>query len=652
MSVVQDLPPAAVISEATSSLYGFSDWTGAPYPGLRPFGRDEMEIFFGRERALDSMVDLLAERKFLAVLGPSGCGKSSLVKTGLYTTLTLGLLPNAGGRWRIAEFTPGCDPMLRMARALVDATADARGRTAEAPGDAIPEAERVELVAAHLRRGPRAVTELVKGGMLGDEQGWNLLIVVDQFEELFRFRDYAGREKTEAFAELLLESARSPLPIHIVVTMRSEYLGACSLISGLAEAISAGMYLTPRMTRSECREAIEGPARVRGFDLEPELVSRLLNDLENFAPFEQQDRLDPAEQLSLQADQLPLMQHVLNRMWRRARGAHRAEDGRLTIRLADYEEVGGLTGALDDHGAEIVARLVREAGPGAAATIERVFRALVDGPSLPLAIRRPRQFDSLVAAAGGEANREQVAKVVEAFRSPACNFLRTSEATLGSGVMVDLGHESLIRRWTKLSCWFAKEVDATAMWRRLIQDAELWQEGEGSLLSDLSLRRVVEWWDGDRPLSGASDRCADDSQAACAYLQASRAAAARQARRRTLLRAAAALGMLLIVAVSISWWVSLARHNSELRVAVAEAAEQRQNADRSRSMAQDFYRTAMENGGVLREFLGQRQCRQFTDRPGSYEACIDQKIQILRQDLLATRPAVSQQPSSGGERVH
>src|SRR5581483_7868509 len=115
------------------------------------------------------------------------------------------------------------------------------------------------LFRAFLLRGPLSVAEWCADGHL--PAGTNLLLLVDQFEELFRYQDYAGREEAEAFAAMLLESARETgLPIYVTITMRSEYLGACALIEGLSDAINAGMYLTPRMSRDQCREAIVGPA--------------------------------------------------------------------------------------------------------------------------------------------------------------------------------------------------------------------------------------------------------------------------------------------------------------------------------------------------------------------------------------------------------
>src|SRR5215510_15146710 len=245
----------------------------SPYPGLRAYNRDESDLFFGREGCIDEMVGRLAATRFLAVLGASGSGKSSLVRTGLLDALELGFHAKAGSRWFVADVHPGSQPMQNLALGLLRAC-----------GNEHPEAVDVSVLNSFLKRGPLSIAEWYRDGNVST--GWNLLLLVDQFEELFRYSDYAGREEAEAFVSLLLESAKSDGPIHVVITMRSEYLGACALIPGLAERINSGLYLTRRMTRDECRAAIEGPAGVIGFDIEPKLVNRLLNDLTSFAPWE------------------------------------------------------------------------------------------------------------------------------------------------------------------------------------------------------------------------------------------------------------------------------------------------------------------------------------------------------------------------------
>src|SRR5262245_32573321 len=104
----------------------------APYPGLRPFRRDETHLFFGRDSCIGAMLPKLAERRFLAVLGWSGTGKSSLVRAGLLPALKMRLVPRAGSRWRIAEFRPGGSPLRNLAAALLST----RGFNGKGPPEA------------------------------------------------------------------------------------------------------------------------------------------------------------------------------------------------------------------------------------------------------------------------------------------------------------------------------------------------------------------------------------------------------------------------------------------------------------------------------------------------------------------------------------
>ena len=409
-----------------------------PYPGLRAFARSESMLFFGRENCVDAMIERLAATRFLAVLGASGSGKSSLVRTGLFDALELGFFARAGSRWRIVETHPGGAPMRRLAEALASASGDG-----DLPAD-------VETL---LGKGRRSLIEWASGGRLAP--GENLLVLVDQFEELFRYADYAAREEAEDFVALLIESARAAdLPIHIVITMRSEYLGACSLIPGLAEQLNAGFYLTPRMSREECRQAIEGPAAVMGFDIEPAQTNRILNDMAGFAPWEEERGVVQGQILSRRADQLPLMQHLLNRLWLRARD--QAGDGPIVLAVADYEAVGGLVGALDAHGAEILSSL----GESDRAYAPIVFRALISGPDPTNAVRRPVRFGAIEAELAEHPGSEGAAeRIVEAFRAPGCNFLQPPPpAPLTPDTLIDISHESLIRQWSTLSQWLQDEA--------------------------------------------------------------------------------------------------------------------------------------------------------------------------------------------------
>ncbi len=470
-----------------------------PYPGLRSFRREESDLFFGRDESVGAMVDRLAATRFLAVLGSSGTGKSSLVKTGLIDALDLGLLARAGSDWRVVDFTPGAQPMRNLARRLIETET----MSAAPDGD-------VEFLRAFLLRGPRSVAQWAAEGHLPPTQ--NLLLLVDQFEELFRFQDYAGKEESEAFVGLLIESARlAGARIHVVLTMRSEYLGACSLIDGLAEAIAAGLYLIPRMRRDQCREAILGPATNCGFELEDALVTRLLNDLAAFAPWDDASALGRLERLGRRADQLPLPQYCLNRMY--ARATQFGAEGRIRLTLADYERIGALGGALDAHANEILNAF----GEPRKRTAEKVFRALTEGPTAVAAVRRPTQLGELVEICNGD--EAAVRAVVDAYRAPGCNFLMpppdpAKPAPLPLTAVVDISHESLIRQWKRFPAWLEAETRSLRTWRRLKERFD-----DGDALQAKELGSVWSWLDEQQPNASWARRYGGDFDAALRFVE-------------------------------------------------------------------------------------------------------------------------------------
>src|ERR1044071_2090299 len=175
-----------------------------PFPGLRPFREDEEYLFFGRENQVDAMVDKLAATRFLAVVGTSGSGKSSLVNCGLRPALHGGLMARAGTSWRMAQFRPGNDPMRAMARAL--AKDGVLFGDYQAGGLTL-----AEIIDTTLRMSKLGLIDIYEQAQLGADV--NLLVVVDQFEELFRYRQFgAGQEQNitgvseeaTAFVNLLL----------------------------------------------------------------------------------------------------------------------------------------------------------------------------------------------------------------------------------------------------------------------------------------------------------------------------------------------------------------------------------------------------------------------------------------------------------------
>jgi len=263
----------AVIADAA----GGRGRPGNPFPGLRPFESHESALFFGREDQCDDLLMRLERRRLVAVVGMSGSGKSSLVRAGLLPALDRGYLPTAGSSWHIAIFRPGSDPVANLTRALA---------TRRLPGGAVANEDAESL---------RAVVDTSSLGLanvarqLLHDTGDSLLVVADQFEELFRFGRIGASddalERAASCVDLLLNASRQEeTPVFVVLTMRSDYLGDCAQFTGLPEALNDSQFLVPRMTRAQLREAIESPVAVGGAQIAYRLVQRLLHDLDDLSP--------------------------------------------------------------------------------------------------------------------------------------------------------------------------------------------------------------------------------------------------------------------------------------------------------------------------------------------------------------------------------
>ena len=444
-----------------------------PFPGLRPFREDEEYLFFGRENQVDAMVDKLADTHFLAVVGTSGSGKSSLVNCGLRPALRRGLMARAGTAWRMAQFQPGNNPIQALARALAKDGVLFLKDAAEG----LPLAEIIETT---LRMSKLGLIDMFEQARL--DEGVNLLVVVDQFEELFRYwqleaagleGDKRPGEEAAALVKLLLEVKHLTCPIFVVLTMRSDFLGDCTQFSGLAEAINAGQYLVPRMTRDERRAAIEGPVSVGNTEITPVLLTRLVNDVGD------------------NPDQLSILQHALNRTW-----AWWQDEGcQGPLNLPDYEAVGTMTRALDQHAEQAYSDL---GGAQAQKICEKLFKALTDKATDPRGVRRPTALRTLCALA--DATESEVTDVINVFRDPSRSFLMPPvREALGAETVIDISHESLMRIWRRLNAWADEEARSAQRYRRLAETAALHATGAASLWRDPELQLALDWRDKNQP---------------------------------------------------------------------------------------------------------------------------------------------------------
>src|SRR6185295_17996349 len=233
--------------------------------------------------------------------------------------------------------------------------------------------------------------------------GDNLLILVDQFEELFTFMDNSNLQgaqaEARAFVKLLLEVLRpehEDLSVCIALTMRSDFLGNCALIPKLAEAINNGLYLLPQMEREQLRDAIKGPVDLAGGKVSERLIDTLINDL-------QEDN-----------DQLPILQHAMMRLWDQW-----SLQGGEKIDFDHYRQIGELSATLCRHADEVYTQLDAEQQSIA----EAIFRQITQVKDDKIVRRQTRLGVIRQSPKLKDLPLENIVGVIDEFRAEGRSFL-------------------------------------------------------------------------------------------------------------------------------------------------------------------------------------------------------------------------------------
>lgn len=426
-----------------------------PFPGVRPFTSAEDKYFFGREEAVRTLLELLLENRFVALVGNSGVGKTSLIQSGLIPAL----LTENDQDWVPISVQPGNQPL-------------------------------VSLLKGFQRVFPKKYSDADVDAFLSDDKtlvDWirekelsshSCLIVIDQFEDVFR-NEVSGKKtgrnhEASRLVSLLLNAIESELTgVHVILSIRTDFVRACSAFRSLPEQMNRSKYILQPMTGDALARAISEPIRQAGASCENGFVESLLNDLVKVE------------------DKLPLLQHALMRTW--DHWAHRKHHDK-PISLSHYKAVGTIRNALSSHLDEIYDSLDSRQK----VICERMFKTITAKNEEQTGFRKPASLGSISRIA--QCTVEEAAEVVESFRKPGRSFLFPSAAVaLNQHSMVELSHESLIRNWERLSVWVAEEAESIKMYIRLSEASALYQQGRTELLKPPELQIALRWKETQQP---------------------------------------------------------------------------------------------------------------------------------------------------------
>ncbi len=466
----------------------------APYRGLSSFRREDADLFFGRERLVADVVERISAHPVTVVLGPSGAGKSSLLAAGVLPALT-----GEPAKLRAVVLTPGVHPRARLLAEL-----------------AVP-----------------TLAQAVDG--LPDDTA--LLVVVDQFEELYTLCD-AG-ERNRFIDEVLALAGRR---FRLVLGVRADFYGRCAEHPGLVEALRANQVLVGPMEREELCAAVSKPALAVGLSVERALLVTVVNEAQG------------------QSGVLPLLSHALLETWRRRRGE--------VLTAAGFTASGGISAAVA-RTAEATFGEFGEAQRGLAA--ELLLRLLtVDDTGA--AVRRQIDVAELLGVA------PDAAAVID--RLADARLVTVDRNT------IEIAHDAVVTAWPRLRGWIDHHRDALRVHRMITEAARAWVDDRrdpAALAAGTRLELMRSYADnGSAPvrLSEVEQEFVEESSARVRWAEA---AARRRTRRLRAVTAVAVVcslvaGLLAIVASNARVDALHARDNALSRQVALTADKLRETA--------------------------------------------------------------------------
>lgn len=404
-----------------------------PYKGLLTFTKDDSPFFFGRDGMIQQLLDKLSASRFVPLLGASGSGKSSLVLAGL-----LPKLPDSD--WQVLVMRPTAQPLQNLRDTLVRGFPDAQVGTLASGADL-----------------QREVLRLVTTGK-------QLLLVIDQFEEVFtECRDDTART---VFFSCLLKALDGDNPLHLVLTLRADFLGHCTeqAYSGLGQRLQHHALLLVAPTAGELREAITRPLALVGMHCEQALEDELI------------------DQTLHAKGSLPLLQYVLEKLWQSARQERSRELTLVMYQQLGGQHGGGLRGVLNEKADTFYQQL------------EPQHQRLMEWLMVELVQVNEGQEDTRRTVTLQELHHRQpqYTAALDALLSQLVTQERLLTKDIGyqEKATITVAHEALIRHWKKVQNWLDANHDIK-IWRSRIEgDIKDWNKnGDGYLLQG---ERLIE----------------------------------------------------------------------------------------------------------------------------------------------------------------
>jgi len=467
-------------------------------PGLSPFNAAQQKSFFGRKRQVDDLLSLMQSGRFISVVGNAGSGKTSLIRAGLIPALELGFDGVAGKKWAIAYCRTGVTPIENLAAALAEENVLADGSKGSL--------ELQEEIVREIRKDHSGLLRVAAQQESLHQK--NLLIVLDQFEDIFKF-DGLSKQRNEhwdldislLFNNLARAVAASRAPVYVMIGLRSSFLPRMYNYRSIQDHLNSGLYALPLLRQEDLKQVIQGSLKQHNILLSEEAFLFLENGYDQ------------------NAQNLPFVQLCLHRLVQKRIKANfsllaeqeKKEKGVVQSLLIETQTVNikdvAVWGDLSSGVAFDLEKFYQAQTSLDKKLMEQLFKLIalpVTEPEVQ-AYRTLKHIQEITEVRSAELKGflmslyRAVPNVLEFIQPYTHKSDYLHKDNLNDDTIINIGNTHLLQKWQQLSDWINEERESRESYLRLSERALLFEQGKAGCMVPPDLDLMIHWYFREAP---------------------------------------------------------------------------------------------------------------------------------------------------------
>jgi WD40 repeat protein len=442
-------------------------------PDFKPNGPKYLAF---RQRQVFDLLSLFQASQLVGLFGENGTGKTSLIQHGLISELKRDFLGIAGRKWKTTTIRPGISPLENLAAGLTELMdSDSKLKLED------------EFVLTQKMKSANDGLRRASIQYLNRKNGYNHLLVIDNFEDLFHLHEKHNRnvnsdwvnDITSFIQNISKCASHSDVPLYFLIILRSDFVPHIFEYRNFHDLLSKSQYTIPQFRRSDFQEVVLSMMSPSALSINKEAIDLLYlqfgKDLKNLKLLEL--CIEKAIKIANEKEWVEITTELL-----------------LTIEF----------GCLYEEKLESFYTLctLKEKK-----LTEKIFKQITLSQENSNQ-RQPINIGKLLKVVGVEFN--ELNPFLQKLRSeldftleiivPYQERLNTEDLSyVSENALINVKNEHFVSHWPRLIEWIRQEKESQEIYKRLSESAIMFDQDLTGFLRPPDLDFILNWYEDQKP---------------------------------------------------------------------------------------------------------------------------------------------------------